>query len=51
MEPMHITTEDARKQGYNEALNDCIGLVRKWFWAKNKDAQECEAEMRKLIKQ
>ena len=45
-----MTTEDAFRQGYNQALNDCIGILRKWFFATNKEARACEAEMRKLLK-
>lgn len=36
--------------GYNAALSDCIGLLRHWFWATNKDALACEVDMRKLRK-
>lgn len=41
----------AHNDGYNAALNDCILLLRKWFWATNKDARACEVEMRKLVKE
>lgn len=37
-------------EGYNAALNDCIGLLRKWFWGTNKEASGCEQDMRKLMK-
>jgi len=52
----HITTgfeqqewEATRRERYNAALKDCIGLLRKWFWGTNKDARACEADMRALV--
>jgi len=38
------------KEEYNQALNDCIGLLRKWFYGTNKDARACEVDVRKLMK-
>jgi hypothetical protein len=43
-------TEEAQAEGYNEAISDCIGLLRKWFWGTNKDARACEVDMRALAK-
>lgn len=50
VERMDADTEAARKDGYNAALNDCLGLLRKWFWASNREARACEADIRKLEK-
>ena len=47
---MRDRSEAARKEGYNAALNDCLGLLRHWFFATNKEARGCEADIRKLRK-
>lgn len=39
----------AFERGRREAVNDCIGILRKWFWGTNKDARRCEDEMRALV--
>lgn len=41
---------DGFDAGYNAAINDSIGLLRKWFWGTNKDARACENDLRKLAK-
>ncbi len=40
----------AERKAYNQALSDCIGLLRKWFWGSNRDARACEEDIRKLAK-
>ncbi len=40
----------AERKAYNQALSDCIGLLRKWFWGTDKNARACEIDIRKLAK-
>ena len=42
---------EAQNDGYNAAINDCLGLIRKYLFLTNKEAFACEAEMRKLVKE
>jgi hypothetical protein len=39
---------DAQREGYNQAVADCLKLMAKWFFMSNKNAKACVEEMRKL---